>query len=136
MQAFRIQGGYKLNGDVVPQGAKNEALQIICASLLTSEEVVISNIPNIIDVNKLINLLSSIGVKVKKINPNKYSFKSEKINLKSLSSEKFKTDGKSIRGSSMIVGPLLARFGVASIPRPGGDKFGRRRLDTHFGGLI
>ena len=136
MQAFRIQGGNKLNGDVVPQGAKNEALQIICATLLTSNEVVISNIPDIIDVNKLINLLSSIGVKVKKINPNKYSFKAENINLKSLSSEKFKTDGKSIRGSIMIVGPLLARFGIASIPRPGGDKIGRRRLDTHFGGLI
>ena len=136
MQAFKIQGGNKLNGDVVPQGAKNEALQIICATLLTSEEVVISNIPDIIDVNKLINLLSSIGVKVKKINPNKYSFKAENINLKSLSSEKFKTDGKSIRGSIMIVGPLLARFGIASIPRPGGDKIGRRRLDTHFGGLI
>ena len=136
MQAFRIQGGNKLNGDVVPQGAKNEALQIICATLLTPEEVVISNIPDIIDVNKLINLLSSIGVKVKKIIPNKYSFKAENINLKSLSSEKFKTDGKSIRGSIMIVGPLLARFGIASIPRPGGDKIGRRRLDTHFGGLI
>ena len=136
MQAFRIQGGNKLNGDVVPQGAKNEALQIICATLLTSEEVVISNIPDIIDVNKLINLLSSIGVTVKKINPNKYSFKAENINLKSLSSEKFKTDGKSIRGSIMIVGPLLSRFGIASIPRPGGDKIGRRRLDTHFGGLI
>ena len=122
MQAFRIQGGNKLNGDVVPQGAKNEALQIICATLLTSEEVVISNIPDIIDVNKLINLLSSIGVKVKKINQNKYSFKAENINLKSLSSEKFKTDGKSIRGSIMIVGPLLARFGIASIPRPGGIK--------------
>ncbi len=136
MQAFRIQGGNKLNGDVVPQGAKNEALQIICATLLTSKEVVISNIPDIIDVNKLINLLSSMGVKVKKINPNKYSFKAENINLKSLGSEKFKTDGKSIRGSIMIVGPLLARFGIASIPRPGGDKIGRRRLDTHFGGLI
>ena len=136
MQAFRIQGGNKLNGDVVPQGAKNEALQIICATLLTSEEIVISNIPDIIDVNKLINLISSIGVIVKKINPNKYSFKAENINLKSLSSEKFKTDGKSIRGSIMIVGPLLARFGIASIPRPGGDKIGRRRLDTHFGGLI
>jgi len=136
VQAFKIQGGNKLNGDVVPQGAKNEALQIICATLLTSEEVVISNIPDIIDVNKLINLLSSIGVKVKKINPNKYRFKAENINLKSLSSEKFKTDGKSIRGSIMIVGPLLARFGTASIPRPGGDKIGRRRLDTHFGGLI
>jgi UDP-N-acetylglucosamine 1-carboxyvinyltransferase len=136
VQAFRIQGGNKLNGDVVPQGAKNEALQIICATLLTSKEVVISNIPDIIDVNKLINLLSSMGVKVKKINPNKYSFKAENINLKSLSSEKFKTDGKSIRGSIMIVGPLLARFGIASIPRPGGDKIGRRRLDTHFGGLI
>ncbi len=136
MQAFRIQGGNKLNGDVVPQGAKNEALQIICATLLTSKEVVISNIPDIIDVNKLINLISSIGVNVRKINPNKYSFKAENINLKSLSSEKFKTDGKSIRGSIMIVGPLLARFGIASIPRPGGDKIGRRRLDTHFGGLI
>ena len=136
MQAFRIQGGNKLNGDVVPHGAKNEALQIICATLLTSKEVVISNIPDIIDVNKLINLLSSMGVKVKKFNPNKYSFKAENINLKSLSSEKFKTDGKSIRGSIMIVGPLLARFGIASIPRPGGDKIGRRRLDTHFGGLI
>ena len=136
MQTFRIQGGSKLNGDVVPQGAKNEALQIICATLLTSEQVVVSNIPNIIDVNKLINLLSSIGVKVNKINPNKYSFKAEQIDLKSLSSEKFKTDGKSIRGSIMIVGPLLARFGIASIPRPGGDKIGRRRLDTHFGGLI
>ena len=98
MQAFRIQGGNKLNGDVVPQGAKNEALQIICATLLTSKEVVISNIPDIIDVNKLINLISSIGVIVKKINPNKYSFKAENINLKSLSSDKFKTDGKSIRG--------------------------------------
>tara|TARA_B100000900_G_scaffold392771_1_gene388585 strand:+ start:1660 stop:2967 length:1308 start_codon:yes stop_codon:yes gene_type:complete len=136
VQAFRIQGGNKLNGDVVPQGAKNEALQIICATLLTSKEVVISNIPDIIDVNKLINLISSIGVNVRKINPNKYSFKAENINLKSLSSEKFKTDGKSIRGSIMIVGPLLARFGIASIPRPGGDKIGRRRLDTHFGGLI
>jgi hypothetical protein len=118
VQTFRIQGGNKLNGDVVPQGAKNEALQIICATLLTPEEVVISNIPDIIDVNKLINLLSSIGVKVNKINPNKYSFKAEQIDLKSLSSEKFKTDGKSIRGSIMIVGPLLARFGIASIPRP------------------
>ena len=136
MQAFRIQGGNKLNGDVVPQGAKNEALQIICATLLTSKEVVISNIPDIIDVNKLINLLSSMGLKVKKINQIKYIFKAENINLKSLSSEKFKTDGKSIRGSIMIVGPLLARFGIASIPRPGGDKIGRRRLDTHFGGLI
>ena len=136
MQTFRIQGGNKLNGDVVPQGAKNEALQIICATLLTSDKVVISNVPDIIDVNKLINLLSSIGVTVDKISSNKYSFKAKKINLKSLSSEKFKTDGKSIRGSVMIVGPLLARFGIASIPRPGGDKIGRRRLDTHFGGLI
>ena len=134
MQAFRIQGGNKLNGDVVPQGAKNEALQIICATLLTSEEVVISNIPDIIDVNKLINLLSSIGVKVKKINPNKYSFKAENINLKSLSSEKFKTDGKSIRGSIMIVGPLLARFGIASIPRPGGIKLEEGGLTLILGG--
>ncbi len=136
MQAFKIKGGVKLSGDITPQGAKNEALQIICATLLTSEEVIINNIPDIIDINKLITLLKSLGVEVNKIKSNSYSFKSENIDLNYLNSEKFKTEGKSLRGSIMIVGPLLARFGKAYIPRPGGDKIGRRRLDTHFEGLI
>ena len=136
MQAFKIKGGVKLSGDITPQGAKNEALQIICATLLTSQEVIINNIPDIIDINKLITLLKSLGVQVNKIKPNSYSFKAENIDLNYLNSEKFKTEGKSLRGSIMIVGPLLARFGKAYIPRPGGDKIGRRRLDTHFEGLI
>ena len=130
MQAFKIQGGKRLKGDVTPQGAKNEALQIICATLLTAEEVIISNIPDIIDINKLITLLISLGVEVNKIKPNTFSFKADNINLDYLNSEQFKTGGKSLRGSIMIVGPLLARFGKAYIPRPGGDKIGRRRLDT------
>ena len=136
MQAFKILGGRKLKGEVKPQGAKNEALQIICATLLTPEEVVINNIPDIIDINKLISLLKSLGVKVNKLDSNKYSFKADNIDLDYLISDQFKTDGKSLRGSIMIVGPLLARFGKAFIPRPGGDKIGRRRLDTHFEGLI
>ena len=136
MQAFKIKGGIKLSGDITPQGAKNEALQIICATLLTSEEVIVNNIPDIIDINKLITLLKSLGVEVNKIKPNSYSFKAENIDLNYLNSEKFKTEGKSLRGSIMIVGPLLARFGKAYIPRPGGDKIGIRRLDTHFEGLI
>ncbi len=136
MQAFKILGGRKLKGEVKPQGAKNEALQIICATLLTSEEVVINNIPDIIDINKLISLLKSLGVKVNKLDSNKYSFKADNVDLDYLGSDRFKTDGKSLRGSIMIVGPLLARFGKAFIPRPGGDKIGRRRLDTHFEGLI
>ena len=136
MQAFRIKGGKKLKGEVRPQGAKNEALQIICATLLTPEKVIINNIPDIIDINKLISLLISLGVKVEKLNSNKYSFKADNIDLDYLKSEQFKIDGKSLRGSIMIVGPLLARFGKAYIPRPGGDKIGRRRLDTHFEGLI
>ena len=136
MQAFRISGGKKLKGEVRPQGAKNEALQIICATLLTPEEVIINNIPDIIDVNKLISLLKSLGVKVKKLKSNTYSFKADNINLDYLKTEQFKIDGKGLRGSIMIVGPLLARFGKAYIPRPGGDKIGRRRLDTHFEGLI
>jgi UDP-N-acetylglucosamine 1-carboxyvinyltransferase len=132
MQAFKIQGGVKLSGEVIPQGAKNEALQIICATLLTSDQVIINNIPDIIDINKLIYLLKSLGVEINKIKPNSYSFKAENIDLNYLNSDKFKIDGKSLRGSIMIVGPLLARFGKAYIPRPGGDKIGRRRLDTHF----
>ena len=136
MQAFRIKGGKKLKGEVIPQGAKNEALQIICATLLTAEKVTINNIPDITDINKLISLLKSLGVKVKKIKPNTFSFKADSIDLDYLKSAQFKIDGKSLRGSIMIVGPLLARFGKAFIPRPGGDKIGRRRLDTHFEGLI
>lgn len=136
MASFKIEGGHKLNGTITPQGAKNEALQVICAVLLTSEEVIISNIPDIIDVNKLIFILRELGVKIKKLENNTYSFKSDDIRLGYLESEDFKRDGSSLRGSIMIVGPLLARFGKGYIPRPGGDKIGRRRLDTHFEGFI
>ena len=136
MGTFSIEGGIKLSGEITPQGAKNEALQVICATLLTKDEVVIDNIPNIIDVIKLIDLLSSLGVEIKKISDNKYSFKAEYINIDYLQSESFKKKGSSLRGSIMIVGPLLARFGKGFIPKPGGDKIGRRRLDTHFLGLI
>ena len=136
MQSFRIKGGYKLKGEITPKGAKNEALQILCAVLLTDKEVIINNIPNIIDVNKLINLLKNLGVKVNKLNQSSYSFKSDEINLSYLESDEFKVDGRGLRGSIMIVGPLLARFGKGYIPKPGGDKIGRRRLDTHFEGLI
>ena len=136
MQSFKIEGGHKLKGEISPQGAKNEALQILCAVLLTDKKISINNIPNIIDVNKLISLLKKLGVKVDKINNNSYSFKSDNINLDYLESDEFKIDGKGLRGSIMIVGPLLARFGRGYIPKPGGDKIGRRRLDTHFEGLI
>ena len=136
MGTFSIEGGIKLSGEISPQGAKNEALQVICATLLTKDEVVIDNIPNIIDVIKLIDLLSSLGVEIKKISDNKYSFKAENVNIDYLQSESFKKKGSSLRGSIMIVGPLLARFGKGFIPKPGGDKIGRRRLDTHFLGLI
>ena len=136
MGTFSIEGGFKLNGEIHPQGAKNEALQVICATLLTDQEVVIDNIPEIIDVIKLIDLLSFLGVKVNKISKNKYSFKADDININYLQSESFKKNGSSLRGSIMVVGPLLARFGKGFIPKPGGDKIGRRRLDTHFLGLI
>jgi UDP-N-acetylglucosamine 1-carboxyvinyltransferase len=136
MGTFSIQGGFKLKGDIHPQGAKNEALQVICACLLTSDEVIIDNIPEIIDVTKLIDLLSSLGVKVNKISKNKYSFKADDIDVDFLQSKSFKSKGSGLRGSIMIVGPLLARFGKGFIPKPGGDKIGRRRLDTHFLGLI
>lgn len=136
MSSFRITGGQKLKGSLVPQGAKNEALQVICAVLLTSEEVVIENIPDIIDVNNLIGLLSSLGVKVQKHAAGKYSFRAESINLEYLLSDKFKKSSTSLRGSVMMIGPLLARFGKGYIPKPGGDKIGRRRLDTHFNGFI
>ena len=136
MGSFQIEGGHKLSGSITPQGAKNEALQILCAVLLTPEVVSIHNIPDIIDVNKLIQLLENFGVKVEKIAKGSFRFQADAIDLDYLSSEQFKVDGKGLRGSIMLVGPLLARFGKGSIPRPGGDKIGRRRLDTHFEGLI
>jgi UDP-N-acetylglucosamine 1-carboxyvinyltransferase len=136
MAIFKIEGGHQLTGEIIPQGAKNEALQVICATLLTPEKVIINNIPDIQDVNKLIFILGELGVKINKISPNSYSFQADKIDLGYLESEKFKKDGSSLRGSIMIVGPLLTRFGKGYIPRPGGDKIGRRRLDTHFEGFI
>ena len=136
MGTFIIEGGHQLKGEITPQGAKNEALQILCAVLLTAEEVTINNIPDIIDVNKLIQLLINFGVKVIQIGPGSYRFQADEVNLDYLQSDQFKIDGKGLRGSIMLVGPLLARFGKGSIPRPGGDKIGRRRLDTHFEGLI
>ena len=136
MESFLIEGGQPLKGSITPQGAKNEALQILCAVLLTSETVNIKNIPDIVDVNKLIQLLKNFGVVVEKIDSGFYRFNAKDVNLSYLSSEQFKEDGKGLRGSIMLVGPLLARFGKGSIPRPGGDKIGRRRLDTHFHGLI
>lgn len=136
MGTFKIDGGYTLNGEVQPQGAKNEALQILCAVLLTNEKITISNIPDIIDVNKLICLLGNLGVKIEKIDRNTYQFQADTIDLSYLESERFREEGKALRGSIMIVGPLLARFGKGYIPKPGGDKIGRRRLDTHFEGFI
>ena len=136
MNSLEIDGGYSLKGVINPQGSKNEALQVICSVLLTNEKVVIENIPDILDVNKLINLLEILGVKTKKIKHNTFSFQSDNINLNKIKSDEFIKKATSLRGSVMIVGPLLARFGKASIPRPGGDKIGRRRLDTHFDGLI
>lgn len=136
MGTFQIEGGHALSGEIKPQGAKNEALQILCAVLLTPEKVIINNIPDIIDVNKLITLLKNLGVKIEKLGKGSYSFQSDDINLDYLESEAFKTEGSGLRGSIMIVGPLLGRYGKGYIPRPGGDKIGRRRLDTHFEGFI
>jgi len=135
MTTFKVKGGHKLNGEIYPQGAKNEALQVLCAVLLTSEEVTIDNVPNIRDVNVLIDLLRDLQVEVKEISKNKYSFQSNNINVDYLSSEEYKKKSSSIRGSIMMIGPLLARYGRGFIPRPGGDKIGRRRLDTHFNGF-
>jgi UDP-N-acetylglucosamine 1-carboxyvinyltransferase len=136
MGSFIIEGGHRLQGSISPQGAKNEALQILCAVLLTAEEVTIHNIPDIIDVNKLIALLEDLGVKIQKKAKGSYSFKADDVNLDYLQSDQYKKDGKGLRGSIMLVGPLLARFGKGYIPKPGGDKIGRRRLDTHFEGFI
>ena len=136
MGTFQIEGGHRLKGEITPQGAKNEALQILCAVLLTPEKVIIDNIPDILDVNKLITILGNLGVKIQRLGKGKLAFISDDINLEYLESELFKRDASSLRGSIMIVGPLLARFGKGYIPRPGGDKIGRRRLDTHFEGFI
>ncbi len=136
MGIFKIEGGHKLKGAIQPQGAKNEALQILCAVLLTPEKVEIKNIPDIIDVNKLISVLEHLGVKIQKKGKGHYIFQADDLDLSYLESELFKQEGSSLRGSIMIVGPLLARFGKGYIPRPGGDKIGRRRLDTHFEGFI
>lgn len=136
MGTFKIEGGHRLKGEIHPQGAKNEALQILCTVLLTAEKVTINNIPDIIDVNKLITLLGNLGVKMQKNGPGSITFQADEVNVGYLETEAFKKEGGSLRGSIMIVGPLLARFGRGYIPKPGGDKIGRRRLDTHFEGFI
>nr|WP_297782793.1 UDP-N-acetylglucosamine 1-carboxyvinyltransferase [uncultured Allomuricauda sp.] len=136
MGTFRIEGGHQLHGEITPQGAKNEALQILCAVLLSEEKITINNIPDIVDVNKLIALLEDLGVKIQKKGKGSYTFKADDVNLDYLQSAKFKEDGRGLRGSIMLVGPLLSRFGKGYIPKPGGDKIGRRRLDTHFEGFI
>ena len=136
MGVFKIEGGVSLKGEITPQGAKNEALQILCAVLLTPEKVTINNIPDIIDINKLITLLGNLGVKIQKNGPGSFTFQADEVNVGYLETEAFKKEGGSLRGSIMIVGPLLARFGKGYIPKPGGDKIGRRRLDTHFEGFI
>ena len=135
MTSFKVRGGIKLKGELNPQGAKNEALQILCAVLLTPEEITIENIPDISDVNILIDLLRDLNVSVNKLDKTTYLFKADKVNIEYLSSDAYKEKSSLIRGSIMIVGPLLARFGKGYIPRPGGDKIGRRRLDTHFIGF-
>lgn len=135
MESFIIEGGHRLSGTIAPQGAKNEALEVICATLLTTEEVIIRNIPDILDVNNLIKLLKDIGVKVKKLAPNEFSFQADEVNLDFLASNDFVKKCSSLRGSVLLIGPLLGRFGRATIAKPGGDKIGRRRLDTHFLGF-
>ena len=137
MASFEIHGGKPLKGELIPQGAKNEALQVLCAPLLTSEKVTISNIPDIVDVNKLIGLLQAMGVKIEKVEKGTYIFQAKDVDLEYLQTEDFQvTCMGRLRGSVMIVGPLLARFGVGYLPKPGGDKIGRRRLDTHFAGMM
>lgn len=135
MASFKIEGGRKLRGELYPQGAKNEALQVLCAVLLTPEKVVLHNVPDILDVNNLILLLSDMGVVVNKLPNNSYTFEASNVNLSYLQTAEFYKQSASLRGSVMIVGPLVARFGMALMPKPGGDKIGRRRLDTHFLGI-
>lgn len=136
MSYFKITGGKSLKGDIIPQGAKNEALQIICAVLLTEDEVIISNIPDIMDVNRLLGLLRNMGVEITKIKHGEYSFRAGNINLEYLTTNDFFESGGGLRGSVMITGPMLSRFGYTVMSKPGGDKIGRRRLDTHFTGFI
>ena len=135
MGSFIIEGGQRLQGEVVPQGAKNEALQILCAVMLTPEPVTIHNLPDIVDVNKLIHLLGDLGVKTQHLGPGSWRFEADDVNLDHLKTESFRTKGGGLRGSVMILGPMLGRFGLGAIPRPGGDKIGRRRIDTHFIGF-
>lgn len=136
MAVFQIKGGNRLHGEIIPQGAKNEALQILCAVLLTDAPVRIKNIPNIRDVNRLIEILSDMGVKIQKNGEGDYTFQADEIRMDYLQTKEFKKDGAALRGSIMLMGPLLTRFGKAYMPKPGGDKIGRRRLDTHFQGFI
>ena len=136
MSSFVIEGGYRLSGSIRPQGAKNEALEVICAVLLTDREVVISNIPEILDIRNLISLLEGMGVKVRRIEKGKYSFIADNIDPTYVESAEFVRKCAALRGSVMITGPLLARFGHAYFPKPGGDKIGRRRVDTHIAGMM
>lgn len=136
MSSFIIEGGHRLKGNITPQGAKNEALQVICATLLTRERVTIENIPDILDVNNLIELLHDLGVEINKIESGVFTFKSENIDISYTETEEFRRKSASMRGSIMLAGPLLARFGEVVVPKPGGDKIGRRRLDTHFNSLM
>lgn len=136
MTSFRVQGGRQLRGEITPQGAKNEALQVICATLLTPEKVILHNIPDILDVKNLIDLIASLGVDVVKLGPHSWSFTASHVNIDYLLNDEVKKRSGSLRGSLMIIGPLLARFGKGYIPRPGGDKIGRRRMDTHINGLV
>ena len=134
-ESFEVTGGVSLKGTLTPQGAKNEALQVLCAVLLTKEKVTITNVPNILDVRKLLDLLKGLGVKIRKIKANAFTFQADEIDLDFYHSPAFQNDAKRIRGSVMLIAPLLARFGRASLPKPGGDKIGRRRLDTHLLGF-
>lgn len=136
MSTFQVIGGKPLSGEVTPQGAKNEALQILCAVLLTPDRVVIHNVPRIIDVLLLIKLLERMGVEVERVGDKSYAFHAKEIDFKSMESDEFIRDMSRIRGSVMMLGPMLARYGKGYIPRPGGDKIGRRRLDTHFNGFV
>jgi len=135
MSSFRIKGGHRLKGEIIPQGAKNEALQILCAVLLTPEPVTVHNVPDIVDVNKLIELLGDLGCKVEKLDKQSYRFTAASINIKHLETDSYRKKASALRGSVMLLGPILSRYGKASIPKPGGDKIGRRRLDTHFIGF-
>lgn len=135
MATFLVEGGYKLKGEIEPQGAKNEALQVICAAMLTAEEVIIENIPDILDIRNLMDLLEGIGVRIREIGAGAYSIQADDVDLDKLTSESYLQKSAALRGSVMLVGPLLARFGKAVISKPGGDKIGRRRLDTHFTGI-